>query len=48
MKMSGGYRKQVVTVADATSAGRIPLWEEGIGRMDEGKAYRLTDIVVHC
>ena len=44
-KVSGGITKQDITIADVTSAGRLTLWEDDIGRMQKGKSYRLTNVV---
>ena len=38
MKVSGGYTKQDVTLADATSVARVTLWEADVGRMEDGKS----------
>ncbi len=46
VKVSGGFRKQDVTLADSTAAARITLWEADIGRLEDGQSHRLTDVVV--
>lgn len=46
MKVSGGFRKQDVTIADVTCASRIALWEGDVGKMEVGKSYRVHNVVV--
>ena len=41
VKVSGGFTKQDVTIAHATSASRIALWESDVGKMEVGKCYRV-------
>ena len=44
--VSGGLRKQDVTISDSKSSARMTLWEKDIGRMVMGNSYRLTNIIV--
>ena len=46
--VSGGIKKQDVTIADSKSAAKVTLWQNDIGRMLEGKSYRLSNVVVRC
>lgn len=46
--VSGGIKKQDVTVADFTTAAKICLWQSDVGKMIEGKSYRLSNVVVRC
>ena len=46
VKVSGGITKQEVTIADASSAARLTMWEGDVGSMVDGKSYRLSNVVV--
>lgn len=46
MAVSGGMRKQDVMVSDSTGTGRLTVWEVDIGKMEEGKCYRLNGVMV--
>ena len=41
-----GKKKQDVTVADASATGRVTLWEEHVGKLQETTSYELQNFVV--
>jgi ssDNA-binding replication factor A large subunit len=44
--VSGGLSKQDVTIADATAAARLTLWESDVHSVREGRSYELSNLVV--
>ena len=46
VKVSGGLSKQDVTIADATAAARLTLWESDVHSVREGGSYELSNLVV--
>ena len=46
VKAPGGFTKQDITIADATSASRIALWEAEVRKRKVGKCYRLHNVVI--
>ena len=45
-EVSGGKKKQDVLLGDSTGTLRLTLWEEEIGKMEEGVSYKLCGMVV--
>ena len=41
-----GKRKQDVIVADGTATGKVTLWEEHIGDLEENASYKLQNFMV--
>ena len=41
MVVSGGMRKQDVVISDSTGTGRLTVWENKIGKVEEGVCYNL-------
>ena len=46
VQVGNGKMKQDVIMADATGIGRLTLWEDDIGILDEGTSYKLSNIMV--
>lgn len=44
--VTGGKKKQEVTIADDTSTAKVTLWEQYIGILQDGKSYKLNNFVV--
>ena len=44
--VTGGKKKQDVTIADNTSTAKVTLWEQYIGALQDGKSYKLNNFVV--
>ena len=44
--VSGGKRKQDLTIADATASTRLTLWESDIGLLEQDESYQLTKVMV--
>ena len=47
-KVATGKTKQDTVITDATGTLRLTLWEEDVGRLDEGKSYKLVNMLVRC
>lgn len=45
-EVSGGLTKQDVYISDRKGVAKLTLWEEDVGKLEEGVSYKLTDIVV--
>lgn len=39
-EVSGGKKKQDVLVSDSAGTMRLTLWENEIGKLDEGRSYK--------
>ena len=46
MEVSGGKKKQDVTVGDSSGTARLTVWESEVGKVAEGDSYRLSGVVV--
>ena len=45
-RVAGGKRVQEITVADGTGVGKVSIWEENIGILQENKCYLLENFFV--
>lgn len=45
-EVPGGKVKQDITVADDTGCARLTIWEAEIGRIESGKSYHLSGMIV--
>lgn len=41
-----GRWKQDIKISDECGSGRLTVWQDEIGKMDVGKSYRLSDVMV--
>ena len=45
-EVKGGKKKQDIIITDATAVARFTVWEDDINRLQQGKSYKLTDVLV--
>ena len=45
-KLSGGFTKQEITIADSTAAARLTLWEDDINTLEEFDSYHFEPLTV--
>ena len=46
MEVSGGKKKQDMTISDSTGNIRLTVWEEHINKLEEDTSYRLSGLTV--
>ncbi len=46
IEVTGGKKKQDVVVGDGSGTARATIWEDEIGKIEEGKSYRLCGMLV--
>ena len=46
MQVSGGKRKQDITISDSSGSIRLTVWEEYINKLDEDTSYHLSGVTV--
>lgn len=47
-KLNTGKVKQDTIIADSTGTIRLTLWEEDVNKIEEGKSYKLINMLVRC
>ena len=45
-EMAATLRKQDCVIGDSEGCGRVVLWEEDVGKLEEGKSYKLIGLTV--
>lgn len=46
LEMTSGKKKQDMIVGDSTGTARVTIWEEEIGKMEEGDSVKMTGMMV--